>query len=90
MNTTIIKSLMSCVIAFLTVRFNIEFTTLPLTCSDLRSTILGHMGLLHDLRFTLLYVVVSQRFDKHLYLAWCLNAHICNTFAPKQVVLRER
>ena len=31
-------------------------------------TILGRMCLLQDLYFTLLYVVVSQQFDKHLYV----------------------
>ena len=42
-------------------------------------TILGRMCLLGDLHFTLLYVVVSQQFDKHLYLTSCLNAHNHNT-----------
>ena len=27
------------------------------------------------LHFTLLYVVVSQQFDEHLYLTVCVNAH---------------
>ena len=53
--------------------------------------ILGRMCRLQDLHFTLLYVVVSQQFDKHLYLTSCLNAHNHNTykFALKQVVLRK-
>ena len=42
-------------------------------------TILGRMFLLLDLHFTLLYVVVSQQFDKHLYLTSCLNTHNHNT-----------
>ena len=37
------------------------------------------MCLLRDLHFTLLYVVVSQQFDKQLYLTSCLNAHNHNT-----------
>ena len=37
-------------------------------------TILGRMCPL-VLLFTLLYVVVSQQFVKHTYLACCLNAH---------------
>ena len=35
---------------------------------------LGRMCLLRDLHFTLRNVVVSQQFDKHLYLTSCLNA----------------
>ncbi|KAK2168342.1 hypothetical protein NP493_1234g00001 [Ridgeia piscesae] len=42
-------------------------------------TILGRMCILWDLHFTLLYVVVSQQFDKHLYLTSCLNARRHNT-----------
>ena len=41
-------------------------------------TMLNCMCLLRDLRFTLLYVVVSIKF-KHLYLTSCLNAHNHNT-----------
>ena len=43
------------------------------------------MCLLRDLHFTLLYIVVLQQFDKHLYLTRCLNAHHHNTFVPQQV-----
>ena len=42
-------------------------------------TILGRMCLLRDLHFTLLYVVVSQQFDKHLYLTSYINARNHNT-----------
>ena len=42
------------------------YNVLPST--DSTYMILGHMCLLWDLHFTLLYVVVSQQFDKHLYL----------------------
>ena len=42
-------------------------------------TILGRMCILRDLNFTLQYIVVSQQFDKHLYLTSCLNAQNHNT-----------
>ena len=41
--------------------------------------ILGRMCLLHDLHFTLLYIVVSQQFDMQSYQTSCLNAHNHNT-----------
>ena len=48
------------------------------------------MCLLWDLHFTLLYVVVSQEFSKHLYLTSCLNAYNQNTYVYfRQVALRE-
>ena len=55
--------------------------SLPLCLSDKNIiAILGRMCLLRDLHFTLLYVVVSQQFDKHLYLTSCLNTHNHNTY----------
>ena len=54
-------------------------------------TILDHLCLLSDLHFILL--VVSQQFDKHLYVTSSLNATQVQhryTFAPKKVVLRKR
>ena len=62
--------------------FNYLILSLPLsqTHGDLRSTILGRMCLSRDLHFTLLYVVVSQQFDNHLYLTSCLNARNHNTY----------
>ena len=54
-------------------------------CIICNKTVCGHgdflyvynyMCLLQDLHFTLLYDVVSQQFDKRLYLTSCLNA--CN------------
>ena len=38
-------------------------------------TILNHVCHLRDLHFTLLNVLVSQQFDKHLYLTSYLNVH---------------
>ena len=59
--------------------------SLPLsqTHSDLRSAESIH-GVrpyvsLRDLHFTLLYVVVSQQCDKHLYMTSCPNARNHNT-----------
>ena len=82
----------------LNVQFNIEFTTVTDTyyiaiyVAQRVDIILGRTSftVLQDLHFILLYVVVSQRIDKHLYLTSCLNACNHNTFAPKQGVLRER
>ena len=38
-------------------------------------TMLGRMCLSRDLHFTLLYVVVSQQLDTHLYMTSYLNVH---------------
>ena len=38
-------------------------------------TILNHICPLRDLHFTLMYVVVSQQFDKRFHLKSYLNAH---------------
>ena len=64
----------------LNVRFNIEFTTLSQTYSDLRSA-----DNKNDFRpyvsFTgfAFYIAVRCGFDKHLYLISCLTAHNHNT-----------
>ena len=47
--------------------------------AQLVDTILGRMCLLRDFHFTLLCVVVSQQFGKHLNPTSCLNAHNHNT-----------
>ncbi len=62
----------------LNVRFNIEFTTLSLTYSDLRSANNRH-GFRPSFTGFAFYIAVRCGLDKHLYLTRFLNAHKHNT-----------
>ena len=81
-----IRSYISCAIPFLSevsdliLRLPHCHRHIAIYVAQIVDTILGRMCLVRDLYFTLL---VSQQFDKHLYLASYLNAYNQYILAPK-------